>query len=92
MRPDTAARQLEYVVSSRLVDDSWGHWEATVYTEAFEHVAENGTHNDMHALIARISDEVYDGHRPSPGDVRQYADTLVTASGRPLADGGDPDK
>ncbi|WP_129116477.1 hypothetical protein [Halegenticoccus tardaugens] len=89
MRPETAARQLEYVVASRLDEDSWSHWENTVYGEVFEYVYENGTNRDMAAVIDRIGAEVRDGYRPKPAQVRDYAATLCTERGRPLADGGE---
>jgi hypothetical protein len=89
MRSDTAARQLEYAVASKLEDDAWTHWESTVYTDVFEHVEANGTRADMAAVVSHISEEVSDGYRPDPADVRAHADTLMTEGGRPLTDGGE---
>lgn len=89
MRSDTAVRQLEYAVASKLEDDTWSHWESTVYADVFEHVEANGTREDMAAVVSHISDEVYDGYRPDPADVRAHADTLLTEGGRPLTDGGE---
>lgn len=89
MRSDTAVRQLEYTVASKLDGDSWGHWEATVYRDVFDHVEANGTRADMNAVISHITDSVSDGYRPNPADVRAHADTLMTAGGKPLTDGGE---
>ncbi|EJN58934.1 hypothetical protein [Halogranum rubrum] len=89
MRSDTAVRQLEYAVASKLEDDAWGHWESTVYGEVFDHVEANGTSADMAAIVGHISESVRDGHRPDPADVKAHADTLMTAGGKPLTDGGE---
>ena len=89
MRSDTAVRQLEYAVASKLEDDSWGHWESTVYADVFEHVEANGTRTDMAAVVDHICTEVRDGYRPDPADVKAHADTLMTTGGRPLTDGGE---
>lgn len=89
MRSNAGVRQLEYVVASKLEEDAWTHWEATMYSEAFEHVEANGTSEDMTALVDHISGDVRDGYRPDPTEVRNHADTLLTADGRPLTDGGE---
>lgn len=89
MRSDTAVRQLEYAVASTLEDDAWTHWEATIYADVFEYVETNGTRADVAAVVDHVSDEVRDGYRPDPADVRAHADALLTEGGRPLTDGGE---
>ncbi|SDM38332.1 hypothetical protein SAMN04487949_1476 [Halogranum gelatinilyticum] len=89
MHPETAVRQLEYAVASKLEDDTWGHWEATVYADVFEHVAERGTSADVAEVVGHISEKVSDGYRPNPADVKAHADSLLTAGGRPITDGGE---
>lgn len=90
MRSEDAVRQLEYAAASR-VGDQWSHWEASVYSEVFDHVQENGETEHVHAVIDRICDEVADGYRPKGDEIREYADTLCTEGGRPLTDGGSGD-
>lgn len=89
MRSDAAVRQLEYAVASKLEEDSWSHWESAMYSEVFEHVETNGTSEDMTALIGHICSDVRDGYRPDPTEVKNHADTLLSADGRPLTDGGE---
>lgn len=87
MRSDDAVRQLEYAVASRLGDE-WGHWEAQVYSDVFDHVEQNGEPEHVGAVIDRICEEVQDGYRPKGPEMLEYADTLCTEGGRPLTDGG----
>ncbi|WP_101298127.1 hypothetical protein [Halegenticoccus soli] len=90
MRPETAVKQLEYVASCRLDEDSWSHWESTVYGEVFEQLHENGSSRDVAEVIDMIASEARDGYRPKPEQVRDYADTLVAERGRRVAaDGGE---
>ncbi|MFC6724887.1 hypothetical protein ACFQE1_11000 [Halobium palmae] len=88
MRSEDAVRQLEYAVASR-VGDEWSHWEASVYSDVFDHVAQEGDDRHVNAVIDRICEEVQDGYRPKAPEMKDYADTLRTEGGRPLTDGGD---
>ena len=89
MHPEDAARQLEYVVASRLETDTCGHWERSAYRRAFEEIHERGTSEDAMALVEKLAEEFEDGRRPMPEQARRHADALLTAGGRPLTDGGD---
>ena len=87
MHPDDAVRTLEYDVASTLDADSFSHWEAEMYGESVEYVAENGTTSDVCALLDAIDDEIEDGYRPEPGRIDDIAQRLL--DDRPLTDGGE---
>ena len=91
MHPEEAVRQLEYVVAGQLTEDSWSHWEESVYSEEFEYVHghEDGTAEHVSELVSHLGEEIEDGSRPMPEDVREYSEELLTESGRPLTDGGE---
>ncbi len=89
MLPEDAARQLEYVVASRLETDTCGHWERNAYQDVFADVYEQGTPEDVMALVRELGEEFEDGRRPMPDQARRRADALLTEGGRPLTDGGD---
>ena len=89
MLPEDAARQLEYVVASRLETDTCGHWERSAYRQVFAEVSERGTSEDVMALVKELGEEFEDGRRPMPEQARRRADALLTEGGRPLTDGGD---
>lgn len=91
MRPDDAVRQLEYVVASTLVDDSWSHWEERVYGDVFEYIDghDDGTPEHMTALVEHLGTEIEDGYRPLGTDAQTYADNLLSEGGQPFTDGGE---
>lgn len=91
MRPEEAIRQLEYVVAGQLTEDSWSHWEESVYAEEFEYVHdhEDGTPEHVADLVSHLGEEIEDGSRPMPAEVRERSETLLTEDGRALTDGGE---
>ena len=90
MHPEDAVRQLEYVVAGSLTEDSWSHWEESVYGAEFEYVHghHDATAEHVAELIEYLGNEIEDGSRPMPEDVRAYSEQLLTEGGRPLTDGG----
>ncbi|WP_311172636.1 hypothetical protein [Halobellus ordinarius] len=91
MRPSDAARQLQYAVASRTdtYDYEISHWEANAYEDVFADVADRGDLTDVMSVVQELGDRFADGSRPSQAEARQIANGIVTAGGRPLADGGD---
>jgi hypothetical protein len=90
MRPADAARQLEYAVASKRdsYDYELGHWAHT-YEDVFADVIERGELADVMAVVERLGEE-FDGEgHPSPTRAQTVADSVLTAGGRPLTDGGD---
>jgi hypothetical protein len=91
MHPSDAARQLQYAVASQTGTDDYeiSHWEANAYEDVFAEVADRGDLTDVMSVVQALGERCADGSRPSPAEARQIADGIVTAGGRPLADGGD---
>lgn len=89
MRPEDAVKQLEYVTASQLEDAPFGHWDRSVYAEAFADVAERGSPADVQALVDRLAEEFDGDRRPMPEAARRHADNLLTEDTRPLTDGVD---
>jgi len=91
MRPSDAARQLQYAVASQTdtYDYEISYWEAHAYEDVFADVSERGDLSDVMSVVDELGTRFVDGTRPSPAEAREIADGVLTAGGRPLADGGD---
>lgn len=78
-------------MAGQLSEDSWSHWEESVYGAEFEYVHghEDGTPEHVSDLVDYLEGEIEDGSRPLPDDVRAYSEELLTENGRALTDGGE---
>ncbi|CAJ53011.2 uncharacterized protein HQ_2904A [Haloquadratum walsbyi DSM 16790] len=91
MHPSDATRQLRYAVTTQTdqYDYAISHWEANAYEDVFADVIDSGDLSDVMSVVKRLSAEFDNGTRPSVAEARELADSVLTAGGRPLTDGGD---